>query len=113
MAYTNLAVQGTSSAGLEPTYSAAVLTDGNMFRNTGKEILHVVNADASPTTVTLVTPATVAGLAIADQTIVIAAGEERMMGHLDPNVYNQSGTDAGKVYVQYTNVTSVTVAVVQ
>ncbi|RLA20261.1 MAG: hypothetical protein DRQ56_03605 [Gammaproteobacteria bacterium] len=113
MAYTELTVQSAVPAGLDPTYVAATLTDGNMFRNTGKQILHVVNGSGGELTMTLVTPATVVGLAIADQVVTVPNGEERMCGHLDVSTYNQTGTDAGKVYVTYSTVTSVTVAVVQ
>ena len=111
MAYTNLAVETASIGGLNPSYTAATLTDGNMFTNSGKEFVHVVNGSGGSINVTVLTPALVRGLTLEDKVVAVPAGEERMIGRFDPGLYNQSGTDAGKVYVQFSSVTSVTVGV--
>ena len=115
MAYTSLTIQTVSKSGLEPTYTAATLTDGEMWRNSGKEFIHVINAGGSPCVVTVATPATISGLAIEDKTVSVPAGEDRMIGTFEPGLYNNpaSGTDAGKIYVSYDQVTTVTVAAIR
>jgi len=115
MAYTALTVQVISKDGLEPTYAAADSGDGDRFRNSGKEFIHVVNGGGSPCVVTMVTPATIRGLDIEDKTVSVPAGEDRMIGTFEPGLYNQpaGGTDAGNTYIEYDQVTTVTVAVIK
>lgn len=115
MAYNLLNAQAVNINGLEPAYAAATLTDGDRFRNSGKEFIHVINGGGSPCNVTVPTPATVGGLAIEDKVVAVPAGEDRMIGTFDPGLYNQpsGGTDSGNVYVEYSQVTSVTVAVIK
>ena len=112
MAYTNIAVQSITKSGLAPTYTAATAVDGNMFTNTGKEFIHVVNADAGAINVTIPTPATVAGLSIEDKVVAVPGNTDMMIGPFEAGFFNQpaGGTDAGKVYVQYSAVVNVTVA---
>ncbi|OII64592.1 hypothetical protein BJP40_19830 [Streptomyces sp. CC53] len=67
--------------------------------------LYVANGDASPHTVTVATPGTIKGLAIADASLVVAAGDHAIIPlH---NVYRGSN---GRAAVTYDGVTSVTVA---
>ncbi len=112
MAYANLSTQIVVKAGLTPAYTAATLSDGNKFSNTGKEFIHVVNAGGSPCVVTMPTPATISGLAIEDKTVSVTAGEERMIGPFEPGIYNQPA-DKGKCYITYDQATSVTIAVIR
>lgn len=111
MARTVLAAQQVVATGLEPVYTAAN-ADGHFFENDGNTILHVKNGGAGEIDVTIQTPATQAGLAVSEQVVVIPAGEERLIGNLAPATYNRptGGADAGKVYVDFEAVTSVTVA---
>ena len=115
MAYTNLAIQPITRSGLKPTYTSATLTDGEMWSNTGTEFIHIINGGGSACVVTLVTPATISGLAIEDKTVSVPAGERHMIGPFDPSLYNNPNgeTDPGKMYVTYDQTTSVTVAVVR
>lgn len=113
MAYANLATQIVVKGGLEPAYTNATASDGDMFSNTGKEFVHIVNGGGSPCVVTVPTPATVAGLAIEDKTVTVPAGEDRMIGVFEPGYYNQSGANKGKCYVEYDQVTTVTIAVIR
>lgn len=113
MAMTALTVQPLASHSLEPVYTAAN-ADGHKFYNDGHTLLHVKNTNAAPVTVTIATPGTVDGLAIADWTVSVdATTGDTMIGLLPPAVYNQTGTDAGMVYVTFSAVTNVTVAAVQ
>ena len=72
--------------------------------------MHVKNGDASPTTLTAQTPAKAGGMDIAEQAIVIAAGAEGIVGPFPTAYFNQ--TD-GQVYLNWSNVTSITFAVVR
>lgn len=115
MAYTDLTTQVISKAGIVPSYAAADSGDGDMFRNTGKEFIHVINAGGSPCLVTMVTPAQIQGLDIEDKVVTVAASTDQMLGTFEPSLYNQAAgqTDAGKTYIEYDQVTSVTVAVIR
>ena len=115
MAYTDLTTQIVVKGGLVPSYAAATLTDGDKFRNSGKEFIHVVNAGGSPCVVTMPTPATINGLLIEDKTVSVAAGTDAMIGTFEPGTYNQAAgaTDAGYAYVEYDQVTTVTVACIR
>ncbi len=73
--------------------------DGNAIRNTGKEFVELVNANATTArVVTFPTPVTPGGLALADQSISVAAASRTLVGPFSPNLFNQ--TD-GKVYINY------------
>ena len=106
MARTSLTVQDVERSGLEPSYASANV-DGNSFANNGRVILHAKNGSGGAITVTVKTPGTVDGLAVADRTVSVPAGEERMIGVFPPADYNQSD---GDVYIDYSGVTSLTVA---
>jgi hypothetical protein len=104
-----LTVQNIVRAGLEPSYDAAA-AGGDEFANTGDEFIHVKNGDGSSHTVTIETPATVDGLAVADRDVAIPAGEERMIGPFPGSTYNDGD---GMVQLTYDGVTSVTLAVLK
>ena len=88
MARTVLAVQPTVREGLAASYTTATV-DGHAFSNAGRNVfLHVKNAGGVSTTVTIVTPGTVDGLAIPDRTVSIPAGADRFIGPF-PKTYEQ------------------------
>ncbi|MGW2044640.1 hypothetical protein ACWCPF_05585 [Streptomyces sp. NPDC001858] len=66
--------------------------------------LYVNNGDASSKTVTIATPGTVSGLAIADVAVVVAAGKHAIIPLT--NVFRGS---TGRAAITYSAVTSVTV----
>lgn len=68
-------------------------------------VLLVRNADASSKTVTIVTPGTRSGLAIADRAVVVANGTTAAIP-LAPSLYEDDAT--GLVSLTYSAVTSVT-----
>ena len=99
-------------AGVDPaTPQTAVLTaDVYFFQNNERKMIHVVNGGGSPTVCTVVTPATIAGLAIAELAVTIPAGEERFLGPFPRSPYND-GT--GRVSWSYDVQTSVTHSVIE
>lgn len=98
-----LVVQTTTRAGLEPVYIAAD-AEGDDFVNSGKEFIHIKNGDSSFHTVTIITPSTVDGLAVADRAVTIPVGEERIIGPFPAAVYNEAGSTS----LTYDAVTSLT-----
>lgn len=109
MARAALTVQDIERSGLEPSYTAAI-ADGHSFENNGRVFIHVKNGDAASKDITIQTPGTVDGLAVADRVVSVPADEERMIGPFAPSQYNQSD---GSVYVDYSAITSVTIAAIE
>ncbi|MFE2046633.1 hypothetical protein ACFXAZ_38130 [Streptomyces sp. NPDC059477] len=94
--------------GAAVTYTAAA--GGGDTAPTGVGVLLLVkNGDSGSHTVTLVTPGTVNGLAIADRAISVAAGAE--VGIPVTNDYRNPST--GRAAITYDAVTSMTVAVIR
>lgn len=94
--------------GAAVTYTAAA--GGGDTAPTGAGVLLLVkNGDSSSHTVTLATPGTVNGLAIADRAVAVAAGAE--IGIPVTNDYRNPGT--GRANITYDAVTSMTVAVIR
>lgn len=107
MARTAITPQQVTSAGLVLATEPANV-DGNSVK-TGA-LLQLTNGSAGSINVTVATPGTIDGdLAIPDRVVAVAAGETRIFGRLGP-VYHQSD---GTVHVNYSAVTSVTVAAIQ
>lgn len=105
MAVTALAVQQIGRAGVTPVFSAAN-TDGHTILNDGKTFLEVKNG-GSEITVTIDTPQTVDGLAVANRAVVVAATTgDKMIGPFTTD-YNQVGTEY--ILVTFSAVASVTV----
>ncbi|GEC02956.1 hypothetical protein SSP24_06110 [Streptomyces spinoverrucosus] len=67
--------------------------------------LYVANGDAASKTVTIATPGTVSGLAVADASLVVAAGDHGIIPLA--NVYRGAN---GRAAITYSAVTGVTVA---
>lgn len=115
MARTELSLQTTSRAGLDPAYVAAT-ADGEGFDNTSqKAFLHVKNAGGGGVVVSIDTPGTVDGLAIPSLDVTVPAGEERFIGPFPRNVYNQndSAGDTGleeAVFIDTDTQTGITIA---
>ena len=109
MPRTAITPQKATAAGLAVTFEPANSL-GNSYNAAKGRALHVRNGSASPITVTLPTPATADGLAIADRAITVAAGAHTVIG-----IGSQAGIYAqtdGTVWADYSAVTTVTVAVV-
>lgn len=107
MARTALTLQSIVRTGLSPAYTGAN-ADGHSVTNEGKKTLvHVKNGGGSSINVTIQTPNTVDSLAVSDRVVSVPSGEERMIGPFPVETYNQSD---GTIYVDFSAVTSVTVA---
>ncbi len=115
MARETLIPQAVISSGTEVVFTDAV-ADGHKFTNTDHTLLIIKNASGGEApnylTVTINTPGTVDGLAIAEREVEVQP-EEIWVWRGAPSVYNQpSGADADKVYIDYSDVTSIQVAAV-
>lgn len=106
MARQSVSVQQIVKTGLEAAYTNAH-ADGHEFSNDGRTFMHVVNGDGADKTITIQTPQTVGGLAVADLAVTVTAGEERMIGPFRKSLFDQAN---GKVYVDFSATTNVTAA---
>jgi hypothetical protein len=104
-----LDIQVISLSGLEPAYDPAA-GGGDKVRPGEHVFLHVKNADDASHTVTIVTPGTVKGQAIADLAVAVPAGEDRMIPV--PADLFRNPVD-GLASITYDAVTDVTVAAIQ
>src|SRR2546423_11391541 len=111
MARSILTAQLPGPSGLAPVYGAADAA-GSAFVNNGKRFLHVKNTSGSPVNVTIANPSLVDGQAAPARVVSIPATTgDKMIGPF-PSVYTQ-GDGTGQVYVDYSAVTSVTVALIE
>ena len=92
---------GVADIGAQATAAAA---GGDTAPVGPNRFLYIANADASSKTVTIATPGTVAGLAVADVAVVVAAGKHAIV----PLTNLFRGT-LGRASITYSAVTSVTV----
>lgn len=114
MARTALASQTADADGLTIAFTAANV-DGHSVEGGGDVILLVNNGSAGSINVTVQTPAQQDGLDIADQVVAVGAGAIGAIAGLASRTYDRASgaTDAGKVYVDFSAVTSVTVAALE
>lgn len=113
MARTALTVQQVVRTGLSPSYTAGNGSGGHSIANDGRVLLHIKNGGGSSINATLQTPVTVdeqAALAVADLVVAVPNGGERMIGPFPPALYNQADNT---VYLDFSAVTSVTVAAIR
>jgi len=103
-----LSVQSVSTAGTAPTYAPASAGGDTAPVGNGR-VLHVFNGSGASVTVTVVTPGTVNGLAIADAALVVPAGDSGFVPLT--NIYRNPST--GLANVTYSAVTTVEVAALQ
>ncbi len=105
MARTALTAAQIDTDGVVAALTAAN-ADGHSIAYRDTLFLRVTNGSASSVTVTVQTPKTVGGLAVADRTVAVAAGATTYINLADADLYRQ--TD-GAVYVDFSAVTTVTV----
>jgi len=81
--------------GIAATYTGVLLVpDTHLVRNNGKTFLHFKKAAAVDCVVTVQTPPTVAGLAVAEQTFTVPATTgDIFAGPFPPSIFNDSIQD--------------------
>lgn len=102
--------QDVVRAGIDLTDSGGLSTsDTYKFNNDGKTFLHIKKSGAGACTVTISTPNTVDGLAIADLTVSVPATTgDKMIGPFPREIYNDAN---GQVSVTFSEITGLTAAV--
>lgn len=97
-----------TSSGLDPTANAATAAGDTVPADV---TLRVINGDASPTTLDIVTPGVVDGdLAVADRQVTVPAGETRYV-RVPRGPYRNPAT--GRVNLTWSNDTSITFEVIR
>ncbi len=97
-----LTVQQIARAGITPSYSAGNADGGHSVVNNGATFLHVKNSGVE-STMTVVTTASVDGLAVADLTVTIPANTgDKMVGPFSRGTFGDSLT------VTFTSVAGIT-----
>jgi hypothetical protein len=77
-------------------------SEGSSFANNGNVFIEVNNVHATlARVITVVTPSTVLGLAIADLTVSIPALSTRKIGPFPPAEFNQVGDNSGLVFIEF------------
>jgi len=111
MADVRLSPQTLADTGITPSYTGSLLTTNTYkIRNDGRTFVHFKKSGASDCVVTIQTPKTVGGLAVAEQTVtVVATTGDKMIGPFQPSIYNDG---AGDVNITLSEVTGLTVGVV-
>lgn len=119
MSVIQLSVQQPSRAGLAAAYTAAGASpllntaDTFQFANSGREILHFKKSGATDCVVTIATPQTVDGLAVADRTVTVpATSGDVMVGPFPPALYNTPGTSTFAGFT-LSNITGLSVAIIR
>jgi hypothetical protein len=108
MARTEVTAQEVVLTGLEPALTAAN-ADGDIVECGATVFLWVDNASGGEVDVTIQTPLTVEGLAVAENVVAVPAGDVRLIGPIVRRAFGQpTGDDKGKAYVDFESVTTVT-----
>src|SRR4030042_1095268 len=112
MADVTLTVQRLLPTGITPSYTGSLLTTNTyLVRNSGRVVVHIKKSGAADCTVTIATPATVGGLAVAEQTVTVAATTgDKMIGPFPPRIYNDG---AGDLRLTFSEITGLTAAAVE
>jgi hypothetical protein len=107
-----LTTQQITRAGTDPaTGAVAAGGTGDEFVPGDNVFLRVVNGGGGATTVTVTTPRTVKGQAIADLAVSVPAGGQRLIGPLPADQYANPADGKGDVACSPT--TSVTISVLE
>ena len=105
-----LATQSVSYTGVTPALTAAA-GGGDTFTPAPNLFLECVNAGGGSITVTVATPPTVRGLAVADLSVAVTNGQRRFIRISPADMMADTSTGFGNI--TYSGVTSVTVGVFQ
>ncbi len=111
MADRTLTPQVMTDTGVAPTYTGSLLTaDTHIVRNNGRMFLHFLKTGAGACTVTVQTPATMGGKAVAETTFSVPATTgDVMAGPFPDRLYNDGSND---MRFTLSEITGLSVAVV-
>jgi hypothetical protein len=107
-----LVAQKITQAGLKPVYASAS-ADGDLLTNTGIQYFHIKNGSGGSVTASVVPVVTtvidplLGTLTKETASLILAAGEEGFLGPFEVDAFNSA---AGTLEIDYTAVTTVTVA---
>ena len=108
MADVALTVSQSTPDGVDPVVNSALDTaDNYQAQNDGKMFLHITNGGGGESIATIVSQKVDGGLALADRTVAVPAGEDRMVGPFPPGLYNDA---SGLVNVTFDVITSVSLS---
>jgi hypothetical protein len=112
MANVTLIPQPIDDTGADPVYTTPLSSADTYFvRNDGRVFLHFKKTGAGNCTLTIVTPGTVGGLAIADRVITVPATVgDKMIGPFPRELYNDGNND---LTFTLNGITGLSVAVIQ
>ena len=118
MARTVLTVQDIVRTGLNPTFVAGDATDNHSFDNTGHNVFFYLKTTGTAADVTITTPNTVDGLAIADLVVTLPATGERIIGPFPKALYDTIDRDPDPdidpaVFVDLDSETGLTLAAIR
>lgn len=106
-----LTVLPASRAGVEVLLAGVpCAVGGDSFPNTGQEIAIFSNSSGAPIDVTIVSQATIGGLAVADQVVAVPASGQRAIGPFPVGIYNDANSRA---QMTYSDVTTLAVAILK
>ncbi len=101
-----IAKQTIGLTGAIPTYAAVNAAD--TFNPGSNVFLHVKNTSgATPSTVTITTPGSISGLAVAEITTVVGTASEKMIGPLPGSLVARSSDGLGDVAFSSTSLVTV------
>ncbi len=112
MADVTLAVQSVGPAGVTPTRNAVATGNTYKVRNSGRIALLFEKTGAGAAVITVQTPATVAGLAVAEQTInVPATTGDVTAAKFPPAIFNDGNGDLNFTTDEGTGLTCAVLAI--
>lgn len=112
MANVRIAVEQMTKEGIDATDNGSLSTSNTyQVNNDGRTFLHVKKSGASDCDVTVSTPGSVDGLAIADLVVTVPASTgDVMIGPFPTHLFNDSNHD---INVTFSNITGLTCAAVR
>ena len=109
MAIIPLATEKILQSGLVGTYTGSLsVANSYHVKNNGRVFLHFKKSEAVDAVVTIETPITVGGLAVAEQTVTIPATTgDKFVGPFPKNIFNDGD---GEIIFSADNIAGLTVA---
>ena len=111
MADVALVPQKANPNSITPTYTGSLsISDVYTVKNNGRTLLHFKKTGAGNCTVTVQTPRSLGGLAVAEQTFTVPATTgDVMAGPFQPSIYNDSSQE---LRVTLSEITGLSVAAI-